>query len=94
MKNVITFAHIAISGNRTPFTSCVTDSSSRKADQTNAVLQLSLTLKFQKSYVVVQGLAVVIVMNVSRGNSQGLSSRTSILASKVVVAYPHVNCVT
>merc|ERR1712203_523163 len=50
-------------------------------------------MQLEQSYVVVQSLAVVVVVDVCGGNSKGLSSRTSELLGQIVVSHPHVNCI-
>ena len=48
-------------------------------------------MQLKQGYVVVQSLAVVIVVDVRGGYSEGLSSRTSELLGQVVVSHPHVD---
>ena len=43
--------------------------------QTDALLQVSLAVQFEESDVIVQGLAVVVVVDVGGGHPQSLSSR-------------------
>ena len=48
-------------------------------------------MQLEQSNVVVEGLAVVVVVDVGGGYSEGLSSRTSELLGQVVVSHPHVD---
>ena len=48
-------------------------------------------MQLEQGYVVVQSLAVVVVVDVCGGYSEGLSSWTSELLGQVVVSHPHVD---
>lgn len=50
-------------------------------------------MKFQKSDIVIERLAVMIVMDIRRRNAQGLSTWASVFTSEIVITHPHVDCV-
>ena len=63
-------------------------------NQTNAIPEFSLTMKFQQRNVIVQSLAVVIMMDVCCGHSKGLSTWAAIFTGQIVVANSNVNGVS
>lgn len=93
-RHGLTLSHVAITSNRAPFASGMTDTSRRQANQTNSVFQLRLAVKLQQSDIVVERLAIVIVVDVRRRDAQGLSARTSVLTSEIVIAHSHVDRVS
>ena len=62
--------------------------------QTDAFLQLGVPVQLEQGDVVVEGLAVVVVVDVGGRHPEGLGSRTAKLLGQVVVAHPHVNSIT
>lgn len=94
LKLLNTFSHVSVARNGAPLSCRVAHTSRGQAHQTHAVLEFGLSVKLEQSDVVVQGLAVVIVMYVGRGDSQRLGTRTSVLTRQIDVADPHVNGVT
>ena len=48
-------------------------------------------MQLEQGYVIVQSLAVVVVVDVRGGHTEGLSSRTSELLGQIVVSHPHVD---
>lgn len=89
----ITFAHVAVTGDRAAFAGGVTDAARRQAHQADALFQLGLAVQLEQCNVVIQRLAVVIVMDVGGGNAQCLSAGAAVLPGQIVVAHPHVNCI-
>lgn len=53
-------------------------------------LKLSLAVQLQQRDIIVQRLAVVVVMDVGGGHTQGLRARGAVLARQVVVTHAHV----
>ena len=51
-------------------------------------------MQLEESDVVVQGLAVVVVVDVGRGHPESLSPRRAVPLSQVVVSNPHVDRIT
>lgn len=51
-------------------------------------------MQLQQCNIVVQCLTVVIVMDVSCGNSQRLCPWAAEFASQIVITYPNVYCIT
>lgn len=70
------------------------DATCWQADETDSFPQLGLTMQLQQSNVVVQGLAVVVVVDVRGGDTQRLCTWTSVLTRKIVVADSYVDCVS
>ena len=48
-------------------------------------------MQLEQGYVIVQSLAVMVVVDVCGGHTEGLSSWTSELLGQVVVSHPHVD---
>lgn len=54
-------------------------------------LELSFPMEFQQRDVIVQGLAIVVVVYVGGGHSQGLGSRGPVFAGQIMVSYSDVD---
>lgn len=65
-----------------------------KAYQAHTLLQISVSVQLEESDVVVQGLTVVVVVDVGGGHPQGLRPRAAILLGQVVISNPHVDGVS
>lgn len=89
-----TFTHVTISCDCAPLPSSMTYSSSWKAHQTHPIPQFSLTMEFQQGDVIIQGLAVVIVMDVCCSNSESLSSRASVFSGEVIISHANINSIS
>jgi len=48
-------------------------------------------MELQQGNIVVQGLAVVVVVDVRGGHAQCLSPRTAVFSSQIVVAHTHID---
>jgi len=48
-------------------------------------------MELQQGNIVVQGLAVVVVMDVGGGHAQGLSPGTAVFPGQIVVAHTHID---
>lgn len=81
-----TFAHVAVAGHGAPAARLRDGSSGGQADDADARLQFRLPLELEEGNVVVQRLAVVIVVDVGGGHSEGLGSGASVAAREVVVS--------
>ena len=65
-----------------------------EAGQTDPLLQVSLAVQFEESDVIVQGLAVVVVVDVGGGHPQSLGPRAPVLLSQIVVTNTNIDGVT
>jgi len=67
------------------------NSSSRETHQAHSIPELRLAMELQQGNIVVQGLAVVVVMDVGGGHAQGLSPGTAVFPGQIVVAHTHID---
>ena len=66
----------------------------RQADKTDSLLEVGLSVKFEQGDVIVQRLAVVVVVDVGGGHSEGLGPRAPVLLSQIMVTYTNIDGVT
>jgi len=88
------FTHVTVAGNCAFLAGCLTSPPCREAHQTHALLQVSLPVQLQQGDVVVQGLAVVVVVDVGGRHPQSLCTWGSKLLCEVVVPHPDIDSVT
>ena len=62
--------------------------------QADAFLQLGVPVQLEQGDVVVEGLAVVVVVDVGGGHPQGLGPRGTVLLSQIVVTNTDIDGVT
>lgn len=91
---LLTFSHVSVSRHSTSLSSHLAGSSGGQAGQADTLLQIGLTVQFQERDVVVQGLGVVIVVDVGGGDAEGLGTGTAELLGQVVVPNADVDGVT
>ena len=72
----------------------LTGASGWDTHQAHSLLEVSLAVELEEGDVVVQGLAVVVVVDVGGGHSQCLGSGTAILLSEVMVANSDIDGVS
>lgn len=74
----LTFSHVSVTSDGASTTRLWDGTSWWQANDANPWFEFSLALQFEQSDIIVQGLTVVIVVNVSGGYAQCLGTRTSI----------------
>ena len=74
-SDLLTFSHVAVTGNRALLAGGLAGAASGETHQTDSVSQVGLPVQLQQSDVVVQRLAVVVVVYVSGGHAQSLRAR-------------------
>ena len=94
IKSPLTFTHVAVAGNCAFLAGCLTSTPCREAYQAHALLQVSLPVQLQQGDVVVQGLAVVVVVDVGGRHSQSLCTWRAKLLCEVVIPHPYIYSVT
>jgi hypothetical protein len=87
-------SHVAVSSDCTLLPSSLTCAPNRETHQTNSLLEFSVPVQLEEGDVVIEGLTVVVVVDVGSGNSQGLGSGTPELLSEVVVSNSDIDSVT
>ena len=91
---ILTFSHVAISCDSASLSGSLARPSGWQTDETYSLFQLRLPVQLEDGDVVVQRLWVVVVVDVGRGHSKGLSAGAAELLGQVVVTNSHVNGVT
>jgi len=90
----LTLAHVAVTGDRATFSRRMTDSTCWQTNQTDAIPQLRLSVQLEQRNIIVQGLTVVIVVNICGGYTKCLCSGTAVLAGQIVVSNTHIDGIT
>ena len=90
IKTLLTFSHIAIASNCAFFARGLTGSSGWKTYETNALLKVSFTVQLQKGNIIVQGLAVVVVVDVGCCYPKRLRSWRAKLLSEVMISHTDI----
>ena len=92
--SLLTFSHVSVSCDGAPLSRLLTRASGRQTNQTDALLEVGLAVQLQQGDVVVEGLRVVVVVDVGRGHAQRLSAGGTELLGQIVVAHADVNRVS
>ena len=90
IKYPLTFSHIPVAGNCAFFACGLTGSSGRQADQADSLLQVSLPVQLQQGDVVVQGLTVVVVVDVCCRHPEGLCTWRAKLLCEIMISYADI----
>lgn len=69
------------------------DTPSWQADEADSLFELGLTVQLEQRDVVVEGVTIVVMMDVRRRDAQSLGARTAVLLRQVVVAHAHIDCI-
>lgn len=91
VASVLTFAHVAVAGDRAALAGRMADAARRQTDQTDAIPQLRLAVQLEQRNVIVQRLAVVIVVYIGRGHAQRLGAGTAIFTGQIIVTHAHID---
>ena len=70
---MLTFSHVAVSGDRAPLPGALAGAPSGQTGQADSLLQVGLPVELEQGYVVVQGLGVVVVVDVGGRHSECLA---------------------
>ena len=90
----LTFSHVSVSRDGASLAGDLAGTAGGQAGQADTLLQVCLSVQFEQGDVVVQGLGVVVVVDIRGGHPQGLGAGAAELLGEVVVTDTHVDSVT
>jgi hypothetical protein len=90
----LTFSHVTISGDCASLSGLLAGSTCWQTDKTDSFLQVGLSVQLENGDVVVEGLGIVVVVDVGRRHAEGLGTGTAELLGEVVITHTNVNCIS